>query len=184
MSGLRPGDIVIALELVLAGGNRLSDIAAGTCRSVGEVHNALRRLESSRLLKPGTRQIYTDPLFSFLRWGVPVAFPAKIGGLTPGVPTARLGIVVSPGTDSVGQADAANGPLLAGEFVWPSRSGTSRGQALTPLYPAAARLVSANPRLYTALTLVDLLRVGGLREQSAAMDAIVRHLTPAQPTPP
>jgi hypothetical protein len=162
---LHIGDIAVALALASSPQAKLQELATGSARSIGEVHNALKRLSLARLLRPDTRQVEREPLLRFIQWGVPHSFPPTVGPLTRGVATARLG-----GVDGAGHE-----PPEA-EFVWPDPEGVSRGQAFAPPYPRAPRLVSANPELRALLSLLDLVRVGGAREQSAAVEEIGRRL--------
>lgn len=162
---LRIGDIGVALALASSPQAKLKELAASTARSLGEVHNALRRLSAARLVRPEGRQVEREPLMRFIRWGVPHAFPPTIGPMTRGVATARLGGI-----------EEAQEPAEA-EFVWPDPAGTSRGQAFAPPYPRAPRLVSANPELRSLLSLLDLVRVGGAREQAAAVEEIGHRLS-------
>ncbi|MDA1081955.1 MAG: hypothetical protein O2973_09815 [Gemmatimonadetes bacterium] len=169
---LRPGDVVVALQLALLPVSRLEDISSATLRSLGEVHNAVVRLRSARLLKPEAREVVREPLLNFIRWGVPFAFPAVVGGMALGVTT---GVVPSSGLGANQSANSAE--VASSEFVWPSSTGTTRGQALVPLYARAPELVAINPALRTLLSLVDLIRIGGAREGSNAIAAIAHELT-------
>lgn len=166
---IRPGDIGVALALAKAPRASLAELAGVTARSIGEVHNAVRRLDAGRLLKPGAREIVREPFLRFLQWGMPVAFPAQVGGITRGHATA---LVLA--------ADEANSAVAAGadqaEFVWPDASGPTRGQALTPLYPAAPTAALKDAGFRRLLALVDLVRVGGAREQALALDHLERIL--------
>lgn len=166
---LRPGDVAIAMELAISADRGLTGLASAVFRSLGEVHNAMGRLRAAHLLKPMGREVAIGPLTNFIRWGVPHAFPAVVGGLTTGIATARL--------DSAGQQMDPSVSGATVEFVWPDSSGPSHGQALEPLYPNARKLVAANRELYSLLSLTDLIRIGGAREANAAITAISRRLT-------
>lgn len=165
---LRPGDVAVALQLAVGADTGLESIASALFRSLGEVHNAIGRLRAARLLKPMSREVAIGPLSNFIRWGVPHAFPAVVGGLTTGIATARL----DPGGNQLDPSAST----AAAEFVWPDAAGPARGQALEPLYPKARMLATANRELYSLLSLVDLIRVGGAREASAALTAISQRL--------
>lgn len=165
---LRSGDIAVALQLAIGNDSGLSGLASGVFRSLGEVHNAISRLRAARLLLPTSREVATGPLTNFIRWGVPHAFPAVVGGIATGFATANLNLGRDPGDAPVAGK--------AVEFVWPDASGNTRGQALQPLYPNARKLVSSNLELYALLSLVDLVRIGGVREANAAVDEISRRL--------
>lgn len=152
------GDVALALAMALepeAPFKRLADLS---CRSIGEVHNAERRLRAARLLRPDRRIVEREPLLRFIQWGVPHAYPPAIGGIAIGVATAQ-------DVDSDGEPAGA-------EFVWPTVGGKTRGQAFAPPYPRAPELVSVNPRLRRLLSLVDLVRIGGARDQAAALSRI------------
>lgn len=172
-TALRPSDIATALEIAVRPGNTLADIAFMSAKSIGETHNAVRRLTQSGLLLPDRRVTATDPLLQFIRWGVPYAFPAILGGPAVGYPTALLRL----DGDSLSTATAdGGGGVTRAEYVWPWAEGSASGTALIPLFPAATRLVDRNPQLASMLSLIDLVRVGGARERDAAIDALGRAL--------
>ena len=85
---LRPGDVAVALELAMRPAERLVPLAKGIGISLGEAHNAVRRLRAARLLRPDTREVVMHALLDFVLSGVPYAFPAALGPETRGVPTA------------------------------------------------------------------------------------------------
>lgn len=160
---LRPADIVTALELAVRPGSTLAELAQRSAKSIGETHNAIRRLTLSGLLVPDRRVVAADALLQFIRWGVPYAYPAILGGPAIGNPTAVLG---PDGGEVTNKA----------EYVWPWADGSAAGTALIPLYPAAPHLIDRNPELAAMLSRVDLVRVGGARERDAAIDALGRML--------
>jgi hypothetical protein len=155
------GDVAVALAMATEPKSPLRRLSEVTCRSIGEVHNAERRLRLSRLLRPGSRSVEREPLFQFIRWGVPHAYPPATGPLTRGVVTARI------------LEEGAGVPEEA-EFVWPHPDGLTRGQAFAPPYPRAPRLAIANPALHRLLALLDLVRIGGVREQAMAVSELER----------
>lgn len=171
-SALRPADVVTAIEIAVSPGATLAQLAQSSAKSIGETHNAIRRLTQSGLLFPDRRLAAVDALLQFIRWGVPHAYPAMLGGPAVGYPTAV--IRADPGLLN-GPAGASGGADKA-EYVWPWAEGSFGGTALTPLFPAAVRLVDRNPRLVSMLSHIDLVRVGGARERDAAIDALARAL--------
>ena len=164
---LRPGDVVVALQLSITPGVQLQRLADDSGRSIGEVHNAIARLNASGLVDPVSRRIELEPFIQFVRWGVPFAFPPATGGLTVGMATART--VAEGPTDEPAQT----------EFVWSLATGVSRGESIAPLHPRVPEIAGRNPVLRTLLSLVDLVRVGGTRERNAAMTEIERLLQPS-----
>ena len=163
---LHIGDICVAFGMALSPSAPLKRLAELCCRSIGEVHNAERRLRAGRLLKPSSREVEREPLMRFVRWGVPHAFPATVGPLSRGIATACL--PTAPGAVDPPEA----------EFVWPDPLGRTRGQALAPPYRGAPRLSAQSPELKGLVSLLDLVRVGGTREQAAAVDEIGRRMIP------
>lgn len=145
----------MAFAILLRPGAALAELSASSGRSIGDAHNSIRRLGTARLLRPASRVVEWEPFIRFLRWGVPHAYPPATGALTRGFPTATK-------IDS----ETAEAEV---EFVWPSADGPSSGQALAPPYPGAIHLPARNPVLYRVLSLVDALRVGGVREQEGAI---------------
>ena len=163
---LRPGDVAVALELALRPAEPFVPLARSVGISLGEAHNAVRRLRAARLLGPDERRVAASTLVDFLLSGVPYVYPGVLGPDARGVPTAW------------------SAPPLAAEFgdadpvVWPSASGRLRGQSLTPLYPAAPALAATRPDLYELLALVDAVRVGRARERALATAQLRKRLAP------
>jgi hypothetical protein len=157
----------MALALALEPAAPLKHLSKVSCRSIGEVHNAERRLRAARLLRPDSRTVEREPLLRFIHWGVPHAYPPALGAMAIGVATAQLHPI--------------DGEPAEAEFVWPDAGGRTRGQSFAPPYPRAPQLVTANPRLRSLLALVDLIRIGGARDQAAAIAEIERIAFPAVP---
>ena len=163
---LRPGDVVVALQVALTPDASLAALAERSGRSLGEVHNALARLRSAGLMDPERRRVEREPLMQFIRWGVPYAFPPVIGGTTVGVATGTLDTL----------ADGTMATPASVEFVWASAEGTARGVVLEPLHPRVPDIAGRNGPLYGLLAAVDLIRVGGAREREAASAWIEQQL--------
>ena len=164
---LHPGDVVVALQLAIAPESQLATLATGAGRSIGECHNALRRLRDSGLVAPHRRVVEREPFLRFVDAGIRVAFPPTIGGETVGIATAFIPL---PPLRS-----ALTGPparVVTAEFVWPASGGDTRGQALAPLHPRVASLAAGNQALWNLLALVDLIRVGGAREHRDALECL------------
>lgn len=161
MPSLKSHDVAVALQLALTPGLPFRELSAAVGLSLGEAHNAVQRLRSSRLLRADSGEVNRGALIEFLSAGVPYAFFAEPGPETRGVPTAH------------------SAPPLVREFsdgqvvVWPSLTGETRGASLEPLYPGAPQTANHNRDLYELLTLVDAIRVGRARERQRAR-ALVR----------
>lgn len=165
---LRPSDVAVLLELAIEPEPSAVDsarnyraIAARVGLSVGEAHNAVRRLRIARLVPNGSLQVRSRSAMEFLVHGVRFAFPAELGPVTRGVPTS------------------ASAPVLALRFtapeqptVWPSADGKVRGSEVVPLIASAPKMPELNPRLYECLALVDALRIGRARERKLAAELL------------
>jgi hypothetical protein len=162
---LHPGDVVVAMQLAIAPEPVLAALAAGAGRSIGECHNALRRLRASGLVASERRTVEREPFLRFVDAGLRVAFPPTIGGETVGIATAFI-----PGpAPGWAPADPPLG-LSTAEFVWPASGGATRGQALAPLHSRVISLTASNHELCNLLALLDLIRVGGAREHRDALE--------------
>lgn len=166
---LRPHDVAAALQLALEPGLPYGMLADRLRISLGEAHNAVRRLKSARLVGPDEKRVAITQLLEFLAKGVPYAFPAEPGSMTRGFPTAHS---APPLVDRFGAADPV---------VWPSARGTIRGASIIPLYPAAPELVESNRPLYELLALTDAVRIGQARERKMAMDVLTERLRQPRP---
>jgi hypothetical protein len=164
----KPQDVVVALKLCLSGVDRSFAVLAGELgMSASEVHGACSRLIEARLLDPETRHPRRKALQEFLRSGVPYAFPAQLGELTRGVPTAWA----APAMAGKVSVDDAAIP------VWPDPDGTRQGVAVEPLYRSVPVAAKNDPALYDLLALVDALRIGRARERKFAEQELDRRLS-------
>jgi hypothetical protein len=156
MPPLKAHDVAVALQLVLTPDAPYRALADSVGLSLGEIHNAIKRLTVARLLSADRRAPRKASLIDFLLKGVPYAFPAELGPETRGVPTAHA----APPLD----ADFSSSDAL----VWPFVDGKRRGASVEPLFEGAPMLAQSNQALYELLALVDALRVGQARERELA----------------
>ena len=166
MNILRPHDVAVALQLVLSPGMTYPAIARALRLSLGESHNAVRRLIAARLVRKDERAVNRAALLEFLTGGVPYAFAVEPGPVTRGVPTAHSAPPLNAEFDA---ADA---------FVWPSAEGQRRGSSVEPLWPGAPEVADTDERLYRLLAVVDALRVGRARERQRARKYLQDMLKP------
>ena len=160
---LKPQDIVVALKLCGYAPNARPSygaIATELKMSASEIHSAVQRLKSSRLLHGSemNEKPNLSALEEFLIHGVKYAFPATRGGLTRGMPTSYaakpLCRLIKAGSEPVP--------------VWADPSGTMRGIALVPLYKTVPEAAKRDSLLYERLALIDAIRDGRARERNLA----------------
>lgn len=132
--------------------------------SPSAVFGAIRRLQHSGLVRPGTRIPNKRALRDFLVHGARYAFPPTIGRAVRGIPTAHAGPVLRAQFD-------ADTPM-----VWPDIKGLVHGTGLAPLHPKARELPSGAPEAYAVMTLIDAIRAGDARERNAAVIELDKRL--------
>jgi len=161
---LRPHDVCVLLQLALQPDSSFRHLSDAVGLSLGETHNAAKRLELARLVALAHGSVNVSGILEFVSAGVPYAFPAQIGAPVRGIPTAHSAAPLSD-ESPVGEA-----------VVWPNPNGTLRGQSLTPLSPVVENIWTRNRPLYRLLTLVDAIRMGRARERGRARQILERDL--------
>lgn len=167
---LKPQDVVVLLKIVVRGPEPWSygALALDLGMSASEVHAGVRRAAESGLLHVDEGWGVPDAagLDEFLVSGVRYVWPAVLGAMSVGLPTA------ASAPPLVGLLPASEDPPT----VWPDADGDVRGIAFEPLYrcvPVAAR---RDPALYEMLALVDGIRAGPLRAREVAIRQLRRRL--------
>jgi len=160
---LRPHDICVLLQYSLSPKVPFRELSKLVGISLGEAHNATKRLEASRLIRPGGGAVNASGSLEFLVSGVPYAFPGILGPEARGVPTAHCGPVL--------RNDLRSGEMV----VWPSVKGAARGFSLIPLCQSAPDTAERNQPLYSLLTVVDAIRIGRARERKLAKEFLRKH---------
>lgn len=154
-------DVVIALKLCVSaqwlGFARLSNELG---MSMSQIHAGLKRLAESGLYSEATQQIRRHELVGFLTHGLPYVFPARLGQITRGVPTAWA---------SPALAGTPLSSISADDFppVWPSATGNRKGASVEPVHSSVIQAMK-DPAMYALLSAIDALRVGRARERQMA----------------
>jgi hypothetical protein len=168
---LRPQDVLIVLKLHLVTDTpwTLSQVAEPLGISASEVHGAVQRLNLAGLYSAERRAVRARNVVEFLVHGVKYWLPIQLGSQSRGVPTADYG---PPLRDLLSPASSEG----SGAFVWPHEDGEAIGQAIFPLYPTIPDAARGDPALHELLALVEVLRLGRLRQQSMAIKELRRRL--------
>jgi hypothetical protein len=167
---LKPQDVVVALKLLgyPQGRPAISIVASELGLSPSEVHGAIQRLRSSRLLHGQTLKDKPNisGLEEFLVHGLKYAFPAEHSQMTRGIATSYaaepLKSEIAPSNDL--------------PPVWPWADGNTRGIGLEPLYKSVPHAAMRDPALYELLALVDAIRDGRARERNLAERDLLQRL--------
>ena len=162
-------DIVVLLKLLITeSGKTYAQLSQELGISASEIHGAVRRSMEAGLINSKARIPLRKPLEEYLLHGVRYAFPAKLGSLARGMPTAYAAPPLSPRISSDDLPP-----------VWPDPEGTVRGLALEPLYRTVPRAAKSDPKLYELLALVDAIRVGRARDRKLAEEELLKRLSHA-----
>lgn len=164
---MKPQDILLLMKLCVSNRDKWksTDLAKELGLSQPEVSLATSRCVKSGLLSEDKQKVARRSFFEVLVFGVKYFFPAKIGPMTRGMPTAH-------------SAPPLSGRLTAGgdHCVWPDFQGPIRGQSLKPLYPSVIMAAKKDQELYEALALVDAIRIGRSREVEMAVEELKKKL--------
>ena len=137
-------------------------VAHGLQIAQSSVHRALQQLKASDLLGKHDRA-FREVLVHAVRH----VYPPVLGAPTAGVLT------------SGGHRPLSSALPDADKLVWPHPEGPDHGTALVPLHPCVPGAALAHPRFHSLMALIDVLRVGRVRERATAtwqLDAML-HLT-------
>jgi len=159
-NGMRPQDVVILLKIISKGKTswQYKDLAAELYISNAEIMLSLNRSYSAGLVGGEKKEkVFKAGLMEFIEHGLRYVFPVHPGTLVSGMPTAHSHPFMKSKFSS--QLD----------YVWPHQRGEIQGLAIEPLYKETVRAVQLDPILYKMLALIDVLRVGRVREWKIAI---------------
>ena len=167
---LKPQDIVLALKLVALGGAEWTQpgVARALHMSAGEVNHGLKRLAACHLYVAAERRIVRASLQELLVSGLRYVFPAQLGLIGDGMPTA---FSVGSLADQLRLGDEDRVVWLAA-----GAAATARGRVIDPLYPSAPLAAAEDPKLHELLALADTLRIGRARERALARTELQKRL--------
>ena len=168
---LKPQDIVILLKIAAMGEAtwRYDSLAKELHMSASEVHAGFKRAERAQLADGQSKQPIYPALEEFLTHGIRYVFPAEVGGLTRGMPTAHA-------AEPLKKALIKTRELPP---VWPFGDGNTRGYTFLPLYKTVPQAARNDERFYELLVLVDAIRGGRARERQLAIQELRKRLSPA-----
>jgi hypothetical protein len=157
---MRPQDVPILLKIISferASINwKMKDLARELDISPSEISESLNRSNHAHLIDYDKRHVFRLALHEFVVYAIRYVFPQSPGSMTRGMRTAHS----APPINKVIRSDE--------QYVWPDAEGDTKGQAIEPLYPTLVQASKQDEFLYTALALIDALRVGRAREKEIA----------------
>lgn len=159
---LKPQDLAVGLKLMVLGDEWLpyAELGEVMCLSRYEAHAAVQRLNAAGLVAEvkGVPRIVKSALREFVVHGARYVYPAIVGGVTVGLPTA-YGMSPLRGELSVPDDQVP---------VWPYGKGTIRGSSILPLYEKLPVAAERDVAFHELLALFDALRMGRARERALA----------------
>ncbi|SFN33916.1 hypothetical protein SAMN05428949_2485 [Chitinophaga sp. YR627] len=162
---MRPQDIVILLKIIAKEEQNWNNkqLSEELFISASEVSESLGRSGIAGLIdRDKKRKVFRQSLMEFLQHGIRFVFPVQLGTLMNGMPTAHSHPFMR--THFSSEAD----------YVWPDARGFDRGVSIEPLYKNQVQAAKLDNCLYQMLALVDVIRVGRVRETNVAVDELKR----------
>ncbi|PZR22459.1 MAG: hypothetical protein DI535_26190 [Citrobacter freundii] len=160
-NGMRPQDVVILLKIIAKSDKpwQNKDLAAELFISSSEISESLYRSSMAGLIDADKRKIvYKQNLMEFLEHGLHYVFPVEPSRMENGLYTAHSHPYMREQIKSESLA-----------YVWPDPRGDVRGLAIEPLYQHQVKAAQQDEKLYLMLALLDVIRVGRVRELKIAV---------------
>jgi len=159
---MRPQDIAVLLKIISKGNTpwRHQDLSNELFISQSEISESLHRNQVAGLIGADKKKVYRQSLLNFIEYGLRYVYPAKPGAMVNGIYTAH------------------SHPFMQHQFrseinyVWPTERGSVRGLSIEPLYKEVVKAVILDEKLYKMLALIDVVRVGRMRELQIALEEL------------
>jgi len=164
---MRPQDIVVLLKIVAKKNQpwQNKDLANELFISASEISESLNRSSMAGLIESERKKkVYRQSLMEFIEHGLHYVFPAMPESMVNGLYTAH------------------SHPFMQQHFsselnyVWPNARGVVRGLSIQPLYKEQVKAAQKDPLLYLMLALIDVIRVGRVREMQIAMEELKKQI--------
>jgi hypothetical protein len=165
-NGMRPQDVTILLKIISMDGKnwQLAGLSNSLRISISEISESLNRSQFAGLIDYHKKQINRQNLLEFLEHGVRYVFPQQPGAMVRGIPTAHSHPFMK------------NTFVSEINYVWPDNKGEEIGLMIEPFYPKQAEGAKDDPKYYKLLALVDVIRVGKVREIKHAVKELEKNI--------
>lgn len=159
---LKPQELLVLLKVCAHPDRKytFAALAQELAMSAAEVHASVKRATGAGLVNQRGRGDWSPirpALLEFLVHGARYAFPAQLGPVKRGVPTAY-------GAEPLASQLQNSGDVP----VWAHPEGSARGPSISPIYRTAPQAALADSALHRLLALLDGLRIGRVRERELA----------------
>jgi DNA-binding MarR family transcriptional regulator len=167
-NGMRPQDVAVLLKIISKADQpwQNKDLAAELYISPSEISESLNRSSMGGLIDANNKKnVFRQSLMEFLEHGLHYVFPAHPGSMVNGIYTAHS----HPFMQKEFKAESLH-------YVWPQARGQVRGLSIEPLYKEQVKAVLKDETLYLMLALLDVIRVGRVREMKFAIQELKRQI--------
>ncbi|CAN5523162.1 hypothetical protein BH11BAC3_BH11BAC3_37240 [soil metagenome] len=163
---MRPQDVAILLKIIAINSQnwQLAGIANSLRISISEVSESLNRSRIASLIDYNKKKVNRQNLLEFLEHGVRYVFPQQPGAMVRGIPTAH---------SHSNMKKIFNSEI---NYVWPDTKGATMGLMIEPFYPKQVEAVNEDELYYKLLSLVDVIRVGKVREIKYAISELRKNI--------
>jgi len=163
---MRPQDVAILLKIIALNSKewQLVPLSNELLISISEISESLNRSRLAGLVDYHKKRPNKQSMLEFLEHGVKYVFPQKPGAMSRGIVTAHS----HPFMKRIFNSEE--------NYVWADQEGEVIGQVIEPFYEKQPKAVKKDPEFYKLLALVDVLRVGRVREIKVAIDELKRIL--------
>ncbi len=155
---MRPHDIAVLAKIIVKHDDEWQNktLAEELFISSSEISESLNRSRTAMLIDHNKKKVNKEGFLEFVIHGLPFVFPGELGPLQRGIPTAHSHSFMKQQFDS------------NTEYVWPDFEGVVLGMVLEPLYENQTKATKIDAQLYKLLALMDVMRVGKVREKDLA----------------
>lgn len=163
-NGMRPQDIAVLMKIIAIGNSdwRLTDLSNSMFISLSEISESLNRSRVAGLIDYNKDNVNRNNLLEFLEHGVKYVFPVEPGASVKGIPTAHSHPFMKKHLKS------------EINYVWRDPAGDVMGSVIDALYPKQIDAVKSDPVFYKLLALIDVIRVGRVREINIASQELAK----------
>jgi hypothetical protein len=165
-NGIRPQDIAILMKVVSLGNQtwQLTVLSNSLAISISEISESLNRSRLAKLIDYEKKKVNRQNLLEFLEHGIKYVFPQQPGSMVRGIPTAHS----HPFLKEIFISEM--------NYVWPDSKGEIMGLSIEPLYPKQIHAVKDKPVFYKLMALIDVVRVGKVREIKFAVAELKKQI--------
>lgn len=163
---MRPQDVAILLKIIAIDNQQwqMAGLANLLRISISEISESLNRSRIANLIDYNKKKVSRQNFFEFLEHGVRYVFPQEPGSMARGIPTAHSHPFMKKGF--ISELD----------YVWPDNKGSMMGLIIEPLYKKQVEAVQEDELFYKLLSLVDVIRVGKVREIKYAISELRKNI--------